>query len=83
MSFVDGLSSELPGYLVGLSPVTVDPVTGNYVTSSPFTGTVSFDSVMTLAAIPEPQTWWFFAIGLTVMAGWSRSWRGQGRRSDS
>ncbi len=83
LSFVDGVSPELPGYVVGLSPVTIDPVTGNYVTSDPFTGDVEFDSVVTLAAIPEPRGWLLFAFGLAALGGWNRLKRGPDRSSIS
>ena len=83
LSFVDGVSPDLPGYVVGLSPVTVDPVTGNYVTSDPFSGDVAFGSVMTLAAIPEPPSWMLLAIGLTALGGWRRRQRGSNPGSNA
>ena len=83
VSFVDGISPELPGYVVGLSALTIDPVTGNYVTSDPFTGDVTFDAESVLVAVPEPQAWLLFAVGLTALGGWSRRRSGPERRSDS
>ena len=83
LTFVNGVSADLPGYLVGLSPVTVDPITGNYVTSAPFSGDVAFGSELTLAAIPEPPSWLLIAAGLAALSGWARRRNGPNRSSAS
>ncbi len=58
--------------MIGLSAITIDPVTGLDMTSDPFTGDVTFDAESVLVAVPEPQSWLLFAAGLAALGGWSR-----------
>jgi hypothetical protein len=61
---VNGTSPDLPGFVIGLSPVSVDSSAGSYTTADPFTGTVGFTSELTLtSAVPEPAGVTLLGIG--------------------
>jgi hypothetical protein len=65
---VNGTSPELPGYLFGTSPISLDPING-LVTANPYTGDVT--SVMQEGVCtPEPPTMSLCAILLLALA-WS------------
>jgi hypothetical protein len=57
LEIVNGVSSLLPGYLIGTTEVTFSSEFG-LVTDKPFTGTVIFDSTHSIIveSVPEPNS---------------------------
>jgi hypothetical protein len=54
-TFVNGLSTSLPGFIVSTSNISFSPVVG-WVTTSPFTGSAEVDGTLGITAIPEPAS---------------------------
>jgi hypothetical protein len=56
-SFVDGMSEQLPGILIGTSPVTYDSTLGMFVTDDPATGEFLVTGKIDgrTATVPEPE----------------------------
>jgi hypothetical protein len=69
-SFENGVCSELPGYMVGTSPVMLDPAVG-FVTASPYTGTaVKWGDID--GGTPEPGTILLALFGVTAASAGRR-----------
>lgn len=62
-SIVGGTSDLLPGFLIGRSPVSFDPVLG-LVTASPFTGDSTVAGIIDGNAVPAPSTIALLLLGL-------------------
>ena len=62
ISFVNGVSPDLPGVYAGNSPLTFDSTLG-IVNSAPFTGTAFALGNITLSAVPEPSTFVMLGLG--------------------
>ncbi|MEP7364056.1 MAG: hypothetical protein ABI972_12440 [Acidobacteriota bacterium] len=78
--FVNGMSEEYPGVIVGFSPVVYDQISGQFTTDDPATG--SFEIVGSIdgsTTAPEPSNWALTALGLAAAMA-LRQWRSRIRR---
>ena len=72
ISFVNGVSPELPGVYAGNNPLAFDSALG-IVNLAPFTGTAFALGNISLSAVPEPST--FALLGLGAVSLFGRSLR--------
>jgi PEP-CTERM motif len=66
--FVNGVNAELPGIIVGTSPIVFSSATG-LTTTDPYTGEVRVIGISDGSVIPEPGTAMLFGLGLLGVAG--------------
>jgi hypothetical protein len=70
--FINGVSSDLPGILVGTSPIVLDPELG-FVTANPFSGSASVVGVIDGRVVPGPGTG--LLLGAGILSLLYREWR--------
>src|SRR5262249_20918036 len=65
-NFTSGMSDELPGILVGTSPISFDPAVG-FTAANPFSGMLHVQETIDGQVVPEPSSAALLVVGLVAM----------------